>query len=123
MAEVEHALGAYYVCRPIHVDITVKLVKVERTAAEVDKCPDTVFFGFTLSIVMVVMVMLVMMVMVLVMMVMVLVIIVVIIKRLFYLMHPCRRSGHRLEVKEPCVDYILKRNIGIVTLYNTGLGL
>ena len=59
----------------------------------------------------------------LVMMVMVLVIIVVIIKRLFYLMHPCRRRGHRLEVKEPCVDYVLKRNIGIVTLYDTGLGL
>ena len=124
----------------------VELVQIESRTTEINECADSVFLCFSLSVVvvmvasacaffsmfmmvlmpmvlmsmlMVVMFMMMMCVFfILIVMSMVMVILLQFVKRLFYFLDPCCRSGNIIKIKKIGVYEACDINIGIITFNN-----
>ncbi len=125
MPEIYQTLGADKVLRPLCRYEVIKFIDVESSATEVHEGLYSVLLGLAFFVV----VMMVTMTLV----VMVVLVVAVMLVRVFFfrlvviyilkMAHPCCRRGRGLIVEEIGLDNLIKRHIGIITLYDASLGL
>ena len=120
IAEITDAFGAYNAFGPLACNKFIKESQFERATSVIYIGADAIFFGFTFIMVMMMVVFVVFVVFMMLMVSMMLMlfflifIVVIVVMVLLHLLNPSGRSSHIVEIKQVCIDNLIKFYIAIV---------